>query len=266
MRVFIIGGRGFIGSAFVRWCQEHDVEHAIVGRDDLHEYAGQRCDVLINAAGNSSKVLAERDPIADHRQNVEQVRELLRQFRFDVWVQLSSCDVYENLSDPAANHEDVNICYRPRSAYGFHKFLAEQYVAQCASEWLILRLGGCVGPDLRKNAVFDVLRGGPVWIHPDSRLQYMHTDDVARCTFELLGRGSRQTVFNLCGTGTVSIRQCIESSARTVTFADRASALPRVVYDVNTERVRRICTIPHSREVVRQFIAAQTAEVGRREP
>lgn len=265
MKVFIIGGRGFIGSAFVRWCQRHDIEHAVIGRQELCEYAGQHCDVLVNAAGNSSKVLAERDPAADHRQNVEQVCELLRQFRFDVWVQLSSCDVYDNVSDPAANREDVNLCHQPRSVYGFHKFLAEQYVAQCASGWLILRLGGCVGPNLRKNAVFDVLRGGPVWIHPDSRLQYMHTDDVARCAFELLERGHRHTVFNLCGTGTVTIRECIEWSAGQVTFADRISVLPHVVYDVNTERVRRTCTIPHSREVVRRFIVAETAAARRRE-
>jgi nucleoside-diphosphate-sugar epimerase len=260
MNVFVIGGRGFIGSAFARWCDRHGVTHQVIGRDDLDAYAGQYCDVLINASGNSSKVLARRDPQADFERSFLSVRALVGRFPCDVWVQISSCDVYDNVSDPARNTEDADLTGGCASHYGFHKYLAEQYVRHYANKWLILRLGGCVGPNLRKNSIYDILNSRPVWVRPDSRLQYMHADDVARCTFELLGGGHTASVFNVCGTGTVSIGECIEWTGQVVRLAGEPQKLPRVVYDINTDRVRTICEIPESRTVVRDFIQANIAE------
>jgi nucleoside-diphosphate-sugar epimerase len=263
--VFVIGGRGFIGSAFVRYCQRRGLEHACIGREELDCYAGQACDVLINAGGNASKVLAQRNRDLDYIRNFEDVRDLVHRFSCKRWVQLSSCDVYENVSDPSANHEDVNLCHRARSFYGFHKHLAEQYVSQYTGNWLVLRLGGCVGPNLRKNAVYDVLHDRPIWLHPESRLQFMHTDDVARCSFELLEAGPTRTIYNLCGTGTVSVAECIAWAGASATFADNVESLPRVVYEINTRRVRRVCTVPESSTVVRDFIQTGLAE-SRRQP
>src|SRR5262249_37848750 len=174
--IFIIGGRGLVGSAFVRLFESTGQPHAVIQRDNYNDFAGQRCDVLINANGNSSKPLARNNPLADFEASVRSVRASLIDFQFDRYVLLSSCDVYPDCSSPAVTGEDQPIDVARQSPYGFHKYLAEQCVAHAAPGSLILRCGGFVGPGLRKNAIYDILHGGTLYLDPASELQFLHTD------------------------------------------------------------------------------------------
>ena len=42
--------------------------------------------------------------------------------------------------------------------------------------WLILRLGGFVGLGLKKNPIYDILQGGPLWLAPESELQFLQVE------------------------------------------------------------------------------------------
>jgi nucleoside-diphosphate-sugar epimerase len=131
----------------------------------------------------------------------------LRDFPADLHVHVSSVDVYGDLTSPATTREESPADLAPTSHYGFHKLLAEQIVEHYAGRWLIVRLGGMVGPGLWKNPVYDVLNGCPLRIHPDSQYQFIHTDEVARLVWLLVEKGAAEDAFNICGQGLMSPRE-----------------------------------------------------------
>ena len=252
--IFILGGRGFVGSAFSRHCELNGIEYRAITRSNYAEHTGKRCDVLVNADGNSSKMLGARDPVADFEASVSSVKRSLSDFGFGRYVLASSCDVYPDCSSPGATAEDSAIDVAAQSPYGFHKRLAELCVMHgCAGGWLILRLGGMVGAGLKKNPIHDVMNGGPLWVSPRSRLQYMNTDDVARVAFSLLGSGAAG-VFNVCGRGQVTIGDLPGASSCEV----RGDA-PAVNYDVSTAKAEGAADIPDSRDAVGAFMRGNGA-------
>jgi dTDP-4-dehydrorhamnose reductase len=209
-RVCLLGSTGFVGSAFARLFKSQGIEFAAVNIRNYQQYAGTQCDILINANGSSKKYLADEDPKLDFTLNVRSVVDSLHDFKYRLYVYLSSIDVYNNVSDPAQNHEEIVIQPEELSNYGFHKYLAELAVRKYATSppapltspfdkgrlrgilnnksspsWLIFRLGGMVGKGLKKNSIFDLLHGRPLRVHPDSAYQYLNTDDVARIVWQI---------------------------------------------------------------------------------
>jgi nucleoside-diphosphate-sugar epimerase len=65
VNVFILGGRGFVGSAFVRTCAQRRLDYAVIDRQNYAEFVGQRCDLFVNANGNSRKPLATESPVLE---------------------------------------------------------------------------------------------------------------------------------------------------------------------------------------------------------
>jgi nucleoside-diphosphate-sugar epimerase len=250
--IFLIGGRGFIGSAFARALDNAGADYAIVDRKSYANYAGMRCRVLINANGNSSKLLARETPIRDFDASVRTVRSTVLDFEAELYVYLSSCDVYPDCSSPLTTCEDLPLDPGLQSPYGFHKRLAEECVRHGAKDWMIFRCGGFVGPGLRKNAIFDILRGGPLWLDPASKLQYMHTSAAADIILKLMEEPAcRRQVFNLCGRGAIRLREVVDAMGRTVMVAPSS---PCVEYNVSVDKISSWVELPRTRVAVLDFV------------
>jgi nucleoside-diphosphate-sugar epimerase len=251
MKVFVLGGTGLVGSAFVRHCAAHGIACESITRANRAEYEGRICDVLVDAHGNSRKFLADRDPRADFDATVRSVGDALHAFKYGAYVLCSSCDVYNDFADSAATREDAAIDPVRQSRYGFHKRLAEQLVQYEARRHLILRFGGFVGPGLKKNPIYDILHGGPLWLHSESRLQYMHTDAAAKIVFGLLDAGKIGEVFNVCGNGLVRLQDVIERVKGPVAFKENS---PRVTYEINIDKIKTHSIVPSSGDAVFAFV------------
>ena len=205
--IFVLGANGFVGSAFVRRLSNLNLPFIPVTRTNYTDYVGHPCRILINASGNSRKYLATREPAHEFDLSVTSVLRAICDFRPARYVHLSSIDVYNDVSNPTNNCENVSIDPAHLSAYGFSKYMAELVVKHYAPNWLILRLGGMVGPGLKKNPIYDLLHGGSLYVHPDSLYQYVSTDRVAEIVFDLAQSNIRGEVFNLCGDTLISPRQ-----------------------------------------------------------
>lgn len=247
--IFILGGNGFVGSAFARFCQSQKKEFVVIDRQNYDSYKGKSCDIFVNANGNSSKILAMKNPMEDFDATVRSVKKSLVDFDFKKYILLSSCDVYPDCSSPSLTREDSKIDISKQSVYGLHKHLAEQCVCHDAKKWLVIRMGGMIGQELKKNAIFDIINGGPLWLDLKSELQYMNTDDVARIVFQILDREVINEIFNICGDGVVKLESLVQDRKIKITPNS-----PVVTYNVNIEKVKKIVEIPDSMESVMDFI------------
>lgn len=249
--IFILGGRGFVGSAFARVCQAQGRPYAILDRQNYAQSVGQACDIFINANGNSKKFMAQQDPLGEFDASVRSVRASLVDFKYRCYVYLSSCDVYPDCSTPATTAEDQSIEITQQSPYGFHKYLAEQCVRHAARPWLIVRFGGFVGPGLKKNPIYDILNGGPLWLDPESELQYMHTNRAAEIVLHLLDRGVHNEIMNVCGRGVICLREVITLVGREVPVQPGS---PKVRYETSIEKLSRLVDVPETRPAVIEFV------------
>ena len=255
--IFLIGGKGFVGSALARVCAAQGREFAIVELDNYAEFVGRSCDVLINANGNSKKFLAQQDPLAEFDASVRSVRASLVNFPCRHYVHLSTCDVYPDCSTPASTLEEQTLDVACQSPYGFHKYLAEQCVRHAAPSWLIFRMGGFVGPGLRKNPIYDILHGGPLWLQPDSALQFLPTESMARIVLDLIDRRIAGEIFNLCGRGVIALREVMALAGADVPVQPGS---PCVRYEVNIEKISHVIDIPKTTDNVAAYVSAWREE------
>lgn len=252
--IYIIGGKGFIGSAIVRACCRRAIEHRILAHDTIDQFTGSSCDILINANGNSKKYMADREPLWEFDASVRSVRASLANIHAARYIHLSSCDVYPDCSSPGSTREDQILDVTKQSAYGFHKYLAEQCVMRYAPQWLIFRMGGFVGPGLKKNAVYDILHGGPLWLNPRSELQFIHVDTAADIILELARSEQNHEIFNLCGAGTIALSEVLEAAGSGVVCEPGS---PVVRYEVSIEKLSQIWNIPQSKQTVLEFVRSR---------
>lgn len=254
MKVIIIGGNGFVGSAYKRFCEKQHIDYLVISRENYLDHVGTKADVLINANGNSKKFLATEQPLVDFDASVRSLRQSLIDFPCDKYVFLSSCDVYSDCSSYDLSKEDVMINISQQSPYGFHKYLAELCVQHCHNDWLIFRMGGFVGENLKKNAIFDILWGDRLWLHPESKLQYINTDIAAMRVMEIINKGYSQEIFNLCGNGVIELQEVLEMVDRQVEINTEAKP---VHYEVNIDKIQSVVDIPSTREAVINFVKSQ---------
>jgi nucleoside-diphosphate-sugar epimerase len=259
MRVTVIGAEGFVGSAFVTHLSALSSHELIrVTRHNYGQLAGVRSDIVIDAAGNSRKYLADAEPIEEFALSVTHRLRTVLDFPADQHVHVSSADVYSDLSSPESTREDSAIDLAKVSHYGFHKLLAEQVVQHYAERWLIVRLAGMVGPGLRKNPVYDILNAQPLRIHPDSQYQFMNTGDVARIVWSLVEHGIHGEVFNLCGDGLISPAAIADIAGMELnTSLLTPMTTPRVMH-IDNERIKRLSPVPSTHRSIREFMETPT--------
>lgn len=249
----VLGGKGFVGSAIVAEARLRGYQVQVVDKDEYEGSVGTSCDLLINANGNSKKFLAKENPALEFDLSVRSVLRSTHDFKFGRYLHLSTMDVYPDVSDPALNHEDVAIDSARQSAYGFHKYLAEQIVRRYAEHWLIFRMAGFVGPGLWKNSIFDLLNGQPLRVHPDSSYQYLHTSDLARAVFTVVESGAEREVFNVTGRGLLSLGN-VAAMISGCRLDPAWCALPKERYELNIDKLCRLYPLPRTEDTIRRFV------------
>lgn len=250
----VLGTRGFIGSAVAAEASARGYDLVPVDLDNYASAVGARPDLLVFAAGNSRKFIDDRDPLEGFRLSVEAMRRALCDFRPDFFLLLSSGSVYPDEGDPSRNAESTPLDPSRMTRYGFHKHLAELLVLHECPRRLILRMGGFVGPGLRKNAVRDVLSGGPLFVNPSSAFQFMHTRDLARAAFALYERPEPPPdLVNVSARGTVTVAEIAAWAGREL--PPDAAPLPVVRAELNLALASSLLDLPDTAATVRAFVA-----------
>ncbi len=257
--IYLVGGNGFVGSAYVRLLAARGIEHTVITRENYDTHRGTSCEILINANGNSMKFLADRDPLGEFDMSVRSVAETLQAFDAATYVLLSTGDVYPDQSAPDVSAEDQPIEPARLSRYGLHIVLAEQIVTGTHPDWLVIRMGGFVGPGLKKNAVYDMLTGAPIRLSPDSELQFIATDNGAALVWQLIETGVRREIVNLGARGLVRLGDLHRRIGSASLFEDGA---PPIRYEISLEKLAGLVDgpLPETSDDIEGFIGAWQAE------
>jgi nucleoside-diphosphate-sugar epimerase len=254
MKVGVIGGNGFLGSAFSRNLKEKSIDYCVIEKDNYDDFVGGKFDLLINANGNSKKFLAAENPLLEFSSTVVSVQRSLLDFKYSMYVLCSTVDVYNNLRDPNFNHENVDIDRGGVSKYGLHKLLAEDLVRNYAKSWLIVRFGGFVGPGLKKNSIYDLVNNVPLRVNIDSAYQYLPTDFAADAVFQLALNKIEKEIFNLCGNGLVSLREVIETLFPAYQVKYYGDNPPVERYEINIGKIIKETAVPDTKNSVFDFV------------
>jgi len=249
MKIGILGYKGFVGSAIYKHFSASGQYEVIgIGRDNYNSFIGHHFDVFINANGNSKKLLAAKEPQLDFEMNVKTTLATLFDFKIDKYVYISSVDVYNDVSNPANNHEDAAIQPEKLSNYGFDKYLGELVVKKYAQKWLIFRCGGMVGEGLKKNPIYDMIYLKKLFVHPKSCFQFINTADVAKIIESLMEQDNE--IFNVCGKGVISLETILKHfSINIYQYGEKIEH-----YEINTAKIDQLVNLKTTSDTVLSFI------------
>jgi len=185
MKIGLIGHKGFLGQAFLHeWSHYGDIV-CLDRNDDIVKLDG--CKVIINANGNSSKVVAERDPLFDFTSNAlfPLKVSLFSKHNDSLLIHISSAEV-ENSSHDTLNDKSVIELLAMNTNYGFSKAVGESVVQRYAENWMVIRPSGLIGKGMYKGPVYDLINKEPLWVNPESTLSLMGTETTAKLTYQLM--------------------------------------------------------------------------------
>jgi len=202
--IYVLGGNGFVGSAFIRYLEKQEEEFVNITRENYIDYVDTSCDLFINANGNSKRFLAEKSPLEDFDMNVKNALQTTLHFDIKRYLLISSVDVYHNPSQSLCTREDKTIQPEFLSNYGLSKYLTECVIRKHANDWMIFRVGGMVGENMTKGPVYDIMNDVDLFVNPDSRYQFINTDQVADIVLNTKGKNE---IFNVCATSNMPLRR-----------------------------------------------------------
>jgi len=253
--VIVVGGTGLIGAAVCERLERDGYSVRSVHSKNYTSCAGGRADVLINCNGNAHRYKAAENPRWDFDASVVSVERSLFDFEAERYIYISTVDVYNDLSDPAHNHEDATIHPTRLHPYGFHKWLAERLVERFAGNPLILRTATVIGPAVKKGPLFDLLRSEPLHMSPESELSFIDTATIAEVVTKFVADAPPQRILNLAGTGAARLQALGAEFGLECRVAKGAE---NVVYryDINNASLREIFGVGTSHAMAAQLLAS----------
>lgn len=145
----LIGFSGYVGGTLLKQSNFS----ALFRSTNIHEIENREFDVVVCAGAPAQKWIANREPLED-RVKIDALIKHLQTVKCKTFILVSTIDVFK---DPISVDECTFVDEEGLHPYGYHRRLLEKFVQQHFSRHLIVRLPGLVGPNLRKNVIFDIL-------------------------------------------------------------------------------------------------------------
>lgn len=159
----IVGFTGFVGSNI---CLSTDFDKYYNSKNIQDAY-GSKPDVLVYSGVRAEKFLANKNPVKDYEIVLNAINNIKRIAPKKI-VLISTIDVYKN---PVMVDEDTRVDTVDLQPYGFNRYHLENWVESNFKDYLILRLPGLYGDNLKKNFLFDLINIIPSMLKEDKFLE-----------------------------------------------------------------------------------------------
>ena len=169
--VAVIGTKGYVGKALCE-ALSHLPQYSIVDvtRENYAEIQKRPFDILINSAMPAARFWAKNNPDKDFLETVKKTSDLLYDWQFKKFVQISTVSARCQLD----------------TVYGRHKAAAEKLCD--FGDNLIVRLGPMYSSELKKGVLVDILKGKKVFVAGESRYCFAPLNFVANWVASHLDR------------------------------------------------------------------------------
>ncbi len=147
--VSLVGHTGFVGSNL----KKHGAFDAFYNSKNIGDAFGTCPDILYYSGLPAEKFLADRFPEQDKKRTDEAARNIKRINPKKV-VLISTVDVYRTTDNKTESMLTGNESDLP---YGAHRLELEKFVSDNFSDFLIVRLPGLFGDNLKKNFIYDFI-------------------------------------------------------------------------------------------------------------
>lgn len=247
----IIGSNGMVGSDLIQYLGAK-FQVTPINRDNYQNHIGDYFDIVINANGNSKRFWANQNPLDDFFVSTVSVYKSIFDFPCEMYIYISSPDVYENHTGTEQTKESNKIVPENLSPYGLHKYLAELIVKKYKEKFLILRHSMILGSNLRKGPFYDIMHNNPLFITLSSKLQLITTSAVAYIIKTLLENTVVNETINIGGKGTLAFGKIREYYDRKIKISPQAETQ---IYEMNVEKITHLYpTLKTSEEYLQEFL------------
>lgn len=145
----LVGHTGFVGSNLL----DSNAFDLCFNSKNITEAFGLNPDVLVYSGVRAEKFLANKEPEKDFEIILEAI-ENIKKINPKQIVLISTVDVYPN---PIAVDENAEIDLEAVQPYGKNRLYLENWVASNFDDYLIVRLPGLFGKNIKKNFIFDLI-------------------------------------------------------------------------------------------------------------
>ncbi len=158
----ILGSKGFVGSAIVRFCKKNKISFVGITRKNNFRNKNLKFEYLINCALPSKRFWAKKFPDKDFEETVLKTKYFLKNFNYDKFIHVSSVSARVQLN----------------TVYGKNKKKAENLVKKKKS-FTIYRLASMYGKGLYKGVLIDLINSSQVYLNKNSRYSFTKVDKIA---------------------------------------------------------------------------------------
>lgn len=148
MKKFLVGYTGFVGSNL----SEQGKFEGLFNSKNIEEAFNKNPDLLIYAGIPAQKFLANQN----REKDLEVIKKAINNIKMinpKKLVLISTIDIYDNPNDV---WEDTKVIVS-KDAYGANRRYLEEWVINNIDDYLIVRLPGLFGKNIKKNFIYDLI-------------------------------------------------------------------------------------------------------------
>lgn len=223
-----------------------------IHKENYQACVGKSFDIIINANGNSKRFWANQNPLNDFIASTVSVYQSIFDFYSDIYIYISSPDVYEDHTGPEHTKEIMEINPKNLKPYGLHKYLSELIVKKYKEKFLILRSSMILGTNVQKGPIYDAIHNHSLFITLNSRLQLITTRAIAEIIETLLENSVTGDTINIGGVETFAFAKIREYINRQVQISPKAETQ---IYEINVKKIKRLYPdLKTSEEYLQEFL------------
>jgi dTDP-4-dehydrorhamnose reductase len=247
--IFLIGGKGLVGSAFKRYFIKKKIIYKLITKNNKKKFFNKKCSLLIDCNGNSSKKKAILDPFYDFKASVLPVLENLNKINFEKYIYFSSIQVYKNFNEKKFTKENCNYNLE-NNTYGFNKKISEMYIQKYSKKFLIFRLTYVIGPGIKSNPFYDITKTKKIYCSLDSNINFIHADSIAKLVMKLSKKNNE--IYNLGSKNNLAISKILALSK----FKRKELKIikkKKILTNINLDKISKIIKLPNSFNEAKKF-------------
>lgn len=206
MKTALVGFTGFVGSNLSK---SHEFQ-GLYNSKNIQEAFGTNPDLLVYSGIRAEKFVANKFPEKDYEIILNAI-DNIKKINPKKLVLISTIDVYKS---PIDVNENTLIDENDLQPYGKNRHLLEKWVEENFTDYLIVRLPGLFGLNIKKNFIYDIINFIPSLLNKEKFQELILKNPELESFYSLNNDG-----FYKCNDLTLAERASLKQIFETLNFS-----------------------------------------------